>query len=98
MILEIATLNVRPGQAEAFEEALGRARAIIEASPGFARLELRRCVESSNRYVLFVTWNSVEDHTVRFRESEPYQKWRAALHHFYEQPPTVEHYNKPVKW
>ena len=98
MILEIATLIVRPGQAEGFEEALGQARTIIEASPGFVRLELRRCIESPSRYVLLVTWNSVEDHTVKFRQSEAYQKWRGMLHHFYEQPPTVEHYTEPVKW
>ena len=98
MILEMATLIVKLGQAEAFEEALGRARVIIQASPGFVRLDLRRCIESPNRYALLVTWNCVEDHTVRFRQSEAYQKWRNALHDFYEQPPTVEHYNEPVKW
>lgn len=38
----------------------------------------------------------VEDHTVGFRGSEQYQRWRALLHHFYDPFPTVEHF-EPVR-
>jgi heme-degrading monooxygenase HmoA len=59
-------------------------------------MELRRCVETRNRYVLQVTWESLEAHTVGFRQSDRYAEWRALLHHFYEPAPTVEHYGEPI--
>lgn len=92
MILELALLNVRPGQEAAFEQAFGKARAIIAASPGCLGHELQRCIETPGRYVLLVRWRTLEDHTVGFRQSAPYQQWKALLHHFYAPFPTVEHY------
>jgi len=56
MILEVAILNVRPTQGPAFEDAFREAEPIITSSPGYRRHELRRCVETSNRYVLLVWW------------------------------------------
>lgn len=97
MILEVATLNVRPGQEAAFEEAMRKARPLMEASAGFGGMSLRRCVETPNRYMLSVSWNGLEDHTVGFRQSERYQKWRELLHHFYDPFPTVEHYGEPIQ-
>lgn len=96
MILEFAILNVRAGEEAAFEIAMKQARPLIAASPGFVRMELRRCLEASNRYLLLVTWRTLEDHTVGFRQSERYQRWRALLHHFYEPPPTVAHYGAAI--
>jgi heme-degrading monooxygenase HmoA len=97
MILELATLNVRPGQEAAFEDAMRKARPLIEASAGFGGMNLRRCEETPNRYMLSVAWNKVEDHTVGFRQSERYPKWRELLHHFYDPFPTVEHYGEPIQ-
>lgn len=96
MILEVATLNVRLGQEQAFEEAMRKARPLIEAMPGFCGMKLRRCVETPNRYILLVTWKALEDHTVGFRQSDQYQIWREILHHFYDPFPTVEHYGEPL--
>lgn len=96
MILEVAILNVRVGQEATFEHALSVARPLIEASPGFGKLEIRRCIETPNRYLLLATWETVEDHTVGFRESERFQEWRKLLHHFYDPPPTVQHYGESI--
>ena len=92
MILEQAILDVKPGQARQFEAAFAEAQRIISASPGYLSHELQRCVENRNRYLLLVRWRTLEDHTVGFRKSEPYQRWKALLHHFYDPFPTVEHY------
>lgn len=92
MVLEVAILDVRPGQADAFEAAFREAQRILAASPGHQRHELRRCVEASDRYLLLVWWDSLESHTQGFRGSPAYQRWRALLHHFYDPFPTVEHY------
>ena len=41
MILEMATLNVRPGQTAAFELAFAEAQAIIASMPGYLGHELQ---------------------------------------------------------
>lgn len=92
MILEVAVLDVRPGQTDAFEAAFREAQAIIASMPGYRSHQLQRCVESADRYLLLVEWDTLEAHTVGFRQSAPYQRWKALLHHFYDPFPTVEHY------
>jgi heme-degrading monooxygenase HmoA len=92
MILEVAVLQVRPGQGAEFERAFAQARPLIAASPGHLSSELQRCLETPDRYLLLVRWRNLEDHTVGFRQSPQYQEWRRLLHHFYDPFPTVEHY------
>lgn len=96
MILEHAILNIRPGQSKEFEAAMAKARPLIESTPGFQKMELRACVESKDRYLLLVWWSTVEAHTVGFRGSDRYNEWRAALHHFYQPFPVVQHYSAPL--
>lgn len=91
-VLEVAVLNVRPGQEAGFEAAFGKARHIISAAPGYIRHELQRCIEKPNQYILLVQWRSLKDHTEGFRGSESYAEWKKLLHHFYSPFPTVEHY------
>jgi heme-degrading monooxygenase HmoA len=92
MILEAAYLNVKPGQESAFEAAFGEAKSIISSMPGFVALELQRCIETRNRYLLLVRWTTLEHHTLGFRTSPQYQRWKALLHHFYDPFPNVEHF------
>jgi heme-degrading monooxygenase HmoA len=92
VILEVATLDVRPDMGADFEQAFHRAEPIIASMEGYRRHEIRRCLERPDRYVLLVWWKDLESHTVGFRESPQYQEWRALLHHFYDPFPTVEHY------
>ncbi len=96
MILEAAILNVRDGTGEAFESAFREASPIIAAMPGYHSHELRRCLEVPGRYLLLVHWQRLEDHTVGFRQSAGYQRWRTLLHHFYDPFPTVEHYGQSL--
>ena len=92
MILEIAALRIRVGQAKDFESAFREAQQIISAMPGYISHELQRCLERPNEYVLLVRWGSVEAHEVGFRRSPQYQTWKSLLHHFYDPFPTVLHY------
>jgi len=92
VILELAILNVRAGLEREFEGAFGQAAPIIASMPGYISHELQRCLETSNQYVLLVRWTSVEAHTVGFRGSPEYGRWKQLLHHFYDPFPTVEHY------
>jgi heme-degrading monooxygenase HmoA len=97
LILEVAFLNVRAGQTEAFEEAFVRAQDIISAMPGYVSHELQRCIEEPGKYLLLVQWRRIEDHTVGFRQSPQYQDWKHLLHHFYDPFPTVEHFESVSK-
>jgi heme-degrading monooxygenase HmoA len=94
-VLEVAMLNVIPGRESEFELAFKQASKIISNMKGFIHLQLQRCLERPNAYVLLVNWETLEDHSVGFRQSPEYQKWRALLHHFYDPFPTVEHF-EPV--
>jgi heme-degrading monooxygenase HmoA len=94
MILEIAQLQVRPGQSKEFEAAFAIARKIISSMPGYRCHELQRCLEREGHYMLLVRWDSVADHEEGFRKSAQYQEWRELLHHFYDPFPTVLHYAK----
>ena len=92
MIREVAVLDVRSGDEEAFEAAFAEAKGLISRADGFHLLSLERCVEVPNRYLLLVEWETLEAHTEGFRGSADYQRWRELLHHFYDPFPTVEHY------
>ena len=92
MILEVAVLDVRPGQTADFERDFAEAQTIIASMQGYQRHVLQRCLENRDRYLLLVWWDTLEDHTEGFRGSPEYARWRALLHHYYDPFPTVEHY------
>jgi len=92
MILEVAILNIKPGQEDDFEKAFNIAQDIIISMAGYLSHQLQHSIENHSRYILLVNWNNIEDHEVGFRQSEQYQEWRKLLHHFYDPFPTVEHY------
>ncbi len=94
MILEVATLDIIPGQEASFQKDFEQARKIIAAMPGYVSHELQRCIENHSRYILLVRWETLADHTVGFRGSEQYQDWKELLHHYYHPFPKVEHYEK----
>ena len=92
MILEVAILDVIPGQEKEFEEAFKKASAIISSMKGYQSHQLKKCIEKKDRYILLVEWGTLEDHTEGFRKSEGYKQWKKLLHHFYDPFPNVEHY------
>jgi len=92
MVLEVAILDVLPDRCAEFEAAFAEAQAILASTSGYRRHELQRCVEVPARYLLLVWWRDLESHTLGFRGSPEYERWKALLHHFYEPFPEVEHY------
>jgi heme-degrading monooxygenase HmoA len=94
VILEVALLNVIPGQEAAFERAFAKASAIISSMPGYRRHQLQRCLEEASTYILLAEWDTLEDHTIGFRGSSQYLEWKALLHHFYDPFPTVQHFTR----
>ena len=96
MILEVAILKIKPQLNQEFESAFVEASSIITSIPGYISHDLQKCLEVKNQYLLLVNWQTLEDHTIGFRQSKEYQTWKKLLHHFYEPFPTVEHYQTVI--
>jgi len=92
MILEAAYLIIKEGQNAPFEKDFALAGQYISSIKGYIKHSLQRCLEVENKYLLLVEWEVLEDHTVGFRKSEVYLKWKEVLHHYYDPFPVVEHF------
>ena len=96
MVLEVAILDVKEALIDEFEPTFKEAGKIISSMKGYISHELKKSMERKNRYIFLVKWETLEDHTIGFRESGEYQEWKALLHHFYDPFPVVEHYESIV--
>jgi len=92
MIMEFAQLTIRSGSERQFEAEFPAAIKVLGGSRGYLSHELRRSMESPNRYALIVQWQTIEDHTVGFRGSPAFSQWRAAIGPFLASAPVVEHF------
>jgi heme-degrading monooxygenase HmoA len=98
MILEIADIRIAPGQQAAFDEAIQRGLAtVISQARGMRGYKVNKGIESPERYILQIFWDTLEDHTVHFREGPLFAQWRAIVGPFFAGPPNVEHYTLLVK-
>jgi heme-degrading monooxygenase HmoA len=94
MVLEAVILMIKPGRNAEYEDAFRKASPIIASMKGYVRHELHRCLEVKEKYILLVWWQTLEDHTVGFRQSSQYHQWKQLLHHFYDPFPTVDHFDQ----
>ena len=93
MILEVADIRIQPGQQAAFDEAIQRGlTTVIARARGFKGWKVNRGVESPERYLLMIFWETLEDHTVHFRGGPLFAQWRAIVGPFFAAPPVVEHF------
>lgn len=98
MILELADIRIHPGQNLAFDEAIARGlRDVITHAKGFRGFKVSKGIESPERYVLQIFWDTLENHTVDFRQSEAFSQWRSIVGPFFSAPPVVEHFELLVK-
>jgi heme-degrading monooxygenase HmoA len=98
MVLEIADIRIAPGQQAAFEEAIQRAlQTVMSRARGAGAHSVRRCIETPERYILQIEWDTLEDHTVGFRQGPLYVEWRAIIGSFFAAPPLVEHFELVVQ-
>lgn len=98
MILEIADIRITPGRNAEFEAALREgAETVIAKAKGCRGYKVNRGVESPDRYVLMVYWETLEDHTVGFRQGPLFAQWRAFVGTFFAAPPAVEHFELVAK-
>ena len=93
MILEVADIRIQPGRQAEFDEAIVRGvSTVISQARGFQGYKVNKGVESPERYLLMIFWDTLEDHTVHFREGPLFPQWRAIVGPFFAEPPKVEHF------
>ena len=98
MILELADIRIQPGQQAAFDLAIHKGLTeVIAHAKGFQGFKVNRGVESPERYLLQIFWDTLEDHTVGFRQSPAFAQWRAIVGPFFAAPPVVEHFELVTK-
>jgi heme-degrading monooxygenase HmoA len=92
MVLEVALIDVTPGQEEKFVAAYRTAVALLAGVEGLRSYRMTHGIETPSRFVLLVEWNSVEAHEQNFRATDKYVQWRAAIGPYFANPPRVEHF------
>ncbi len=93
MIKEFAQVEVLPGKDGEFVAAVNLAVAeVLSTAPGFIAFEIYKSVERENVYMFEIQWATLVDHTIGFRESDLFPKWRAIIGPFFASPPQVEHW------
>ncbi len=91
MIHEVAEITVKSGEEANFENGVAQAAPLFLRAKGCHGLNLQRVVEDPSIYRLVVQWETVEHHTVDFRNSDDFQEWRRLVGPFFANPPVVTH-------
>ncbi len=91
MVTEIAQIDVKPGMEAEFEAGVRKAAPLFQRARGCKGLTLHRSIEKPQRYRLLIQWETLENHTVDFRNSEDFKAWRGHVGHCFASPPEVEH-------
>ena len=93
MILEIADIRIAPGKQAEFDAAIQHGvETVVSKAKGFRGFKVNKGVESPERYILMICWDTLENHTVDFREGPLFAQWRAIVGPFFAAPPSVEHF------
>ena len=93
MILEHADIRIPPGKQAEFDAAIRRGvETVIAKAKGYRGHKVFKGIESAERYLLMIWWDTVEDHTTAFRGSPAFQQWRAIVGPYFAAPPVVEHF------
>lgn len=98
MILELADIRIPAGKNAEFDAAIQRGvEAVISRAVGFRGYKVNKGVESPERYILMIYWDTLENHTVDFREGPLFAQWRAIVGPYFAAPPVVEHFTLVAK-
>ena len=92
MVLELATIDIKQGSNKEFEQNLEKAQKVISKSHGHISHKFQKCIEQDNRYVLLISWQTLEDHTKGFVDSDLFKEWRLLIGPFFKSPPVVQHF------
>ena len=94
MILEVVDIRIQPGTQQAFAQAVAQGiTECIAPAQGFVKYQLQQGIENPERFLLHIVWQTLEDHTVIFRQSQAFVQWRSIVGSYFAAPPQVEHFS-----
>ncbi|MDE0973466.1 MAG: antibiotic biosynthesis monooxygenase [Candidatus Nanopelagicales bacterium] len=95
MIREVAQISIREGARGQFVADLSRAVAEIlpDVEGVIEFVHVGWCMERPNVYMFTIDWETLDDHLVRFRESEQFTQWRTLIGPHFDGSAVVEHFS-----
>lgn len=94
MVLETGEVIIKAEHHDKFEQAISIAveTALSQAS-GFIKFELHKGIEKADTYLFHIHWDTLESHTIGFRESDLFIKWRELIGPYFSHPPEINHWS-----
>ena len=92
MVTEIAEFTAQPGMAEALRAGLLRGLEVIRTAEGCRSARLCRGVEDPERFIYEIEWETLEDHTVRFRGGPRFAEYRSHINGLFVEPVIARHF------
>lgn len=93
VILEVADIRIKSGRNAEFDAAIRRGvETVIAKARGFLGYQVVKGIESPERYLLMIRWDTLAAHTEEFRGSPAFAEWRAIVGPLFAEPPRVEHF------
>src|SRR5690606_17223319 len=91
MIYEIALLPVQRKHIDSFKRAFAEVAPLLRRAKGYGGHLLAQGIETPQQFNLIVRWQSLEDHTPSFEESEDHRRFMTGLQEYFSEEPTVYH-------
>ena len=92
MIVELAIIRAKAGEADRLREGLRAARSVLSRADGYLGSTFLQGIEDPQRFVLRIEWQSVEAHTKGFREGPLFPEWRSHWARFMDGSPEMSHF------
>ena len=95
MIREVAQISIREGARGQFVADLSRAVAEIlpDVEGVIEFVHVGWCMERPNVYMFTIDWETLDDHLVRFRESQQFTQWRTLIGPHFDGSAVVAHFS-----
>ena len=75
-----------------FEDAFIKAGHVLAKAEGHISYELKKCMESRNQYLVLIKWQTLEDHTNKFIQSDFLKELGYLIGKYFVAAPSVNHY------
>lgn len=89
--LEIARIRVKPGMEQRFIDVSRSHVANLDKFVGASSFAVRRCHEDPREFYYLIEWNTIEDHTEKFRASDFGKQAHAEIVPLLDGDPVVHH-------
>jgi heme-degrading monooxygenase HmoA len=97
MIVEVTTIIIKENKNLEFESAFEKAGQVLVNAEGYISHELQKCMENPNQYLVLIKWNNLEDHTVKFQQSDSFKELGLLIGGFFAMNPNIQHYELKQK-